>query len=286
MATEEKMSTVAATPTEMAQIGEDAGAYKASKNQFYSFLSAISAGAFIALAFVFYTTTQTGTAGAPWGLTKLVGGLVFSLGVIMVVVCGCELFTSSTMTMVARANNRITTFQMLRNWAVVYCGNFIGGLFIVALIWIAGQTMAANGQWGLTILNTAQHKIHHTWSEAFALGILCNIMVCLAVWMTYAGKTLTDKAFIQILPIGLFVASGFEHSVANMFMIPMGMLTAHFSTPEFWQSIGLNPEQYADLDLYHFIVKNLIPVTLGNIVGGGVCVALMQWYTNKPHAHH
>ena len=197
MTTEEKMSTVAATPTEMAQIGEDAGAYKASKNQFYSFLSAISAGAFIALAFVFYTTTQTGTAGAPWGLTKLVGGLVFSLGVIMVVVCGCELFTSSTMTMVARANNRISTFQMLRNWVVVYFGNFVGGLFIVALIWMSGQIMAANGQWGLTILNTAQHKIHHTWSEAFALGRLCNILVCLAGWMTYAGTTLTDKAVIH-----------------------------------------------------------------------------------------
>ncbi|ABR73588.1 formate transporter FocA [Actinobacillus succinogenes] len=285
MKCEENQSTVAASPAQMAQTGEDVGAYKATKNQFYSFLSAISAGAFIALAFVFYTTTQTGSADAPWGLTKLVGGLVFSLGVIMVVVCGCELFTSSTMTTVARVNKRISTFQMVRNWVVVYFGNFIGGLFIVGLIWMGSQTMAANGQWGLTILTTAQHKIHHTWSEAFALGILCNIMVCLAVWMTYAGKTLTDKAFIQILPIGLFVASGFEHSVANMFMIPMGIITAHFSTPEFWQAIGLNPEQFADLDVYHFIVKNLIPVTLGNLVGGGICVALLQWYTNKPHAH-
>lgn len=285
MKCEENQSTVAASPAQMAQTGEDVGAYKATKNQFYSFLSAISAGAFIALAFVFYTTTQTGSADAPWGLTKLVGGLVFSLGVIMVVVCGCELFTSSTMTTVARVNKRISTFQMVRNWVVVYFGNFIGGLFIVGLIWMGSQTMAANGQWGLTILTTAQHKIHHTWSEAFALGILCNIMVCLAVWMTYAGKTLTDKAFIQILPIGLFVASGFEHSVANMFMIPMGIITAHFSTPEFWQAIGLNPEQFADLDVYHFIVKNLIPVTLGNLVAGGICVALLQWYTNKPHAH-
>ena len=99
----------------------------------------------------------------------------------------------------------------------------------------------------------------------------------------YAGKTLTDKAFIMILPIGLFVSSGFEHSVANMFMIPLGIITAHFSGSEFWQAIGLNPEQYADLDVYHFIVKNLIPVTLGNIIGGGVCIALYQWYTNRPH---
>ncbi|PJG83836.1 formate transporter FocA [Caviibacterium pharyngocola] len=281
----EKSISFMANPTEMAQIGEDVGAYKATKKQFFSFLSAISAGAFIALAFVFYTTTQTGSAGAPWGLTKLVGGLVFSLGVIMVVACGSELFTSSTMTLVARVGGRINTFQMLRNWVVVYFGNFVGAIVIVSLIWFAGQTMAADGQWGLTILKTAQHKIHHTWFEAFCLGILCNIMVCIAVWMTYAGKTLTDKAFIMILPIGMFVASGFEHSVANMFMIPMGIITAHFSSPEFWQAIGLDSAQFADLDLYHFVVKNLIPVTLGNIVGGGVCIALLQWYTNKPHSH-
>ncbi|WP_386690198.1 formate transporter FocA [Lonepinella sp. MS14437] len=285
MKSEENISTVMASPAQMAQIGEDAGAYKASKNQFYSFLSAISAGAFIALAFVFYTTTQTGNVGTSWGLTKLVGGLVFSVGVIMVVVCGSELFTSSTMTIVARVGGRINTLQMLRNWIVVYCGNFVGAIFIVSLIWFGGQLMAANGQWGLTILQTAQHKIHHTWIEAFCLGILCNIMVCIAIWMAYAGKTLTDKAFIMILPIGLFVASGFEHSVANMFMIPLGILTAHYSSPEFWQMINIDPALFADLDVYHFIVKNLIPVTLGNIVGGGICIALMQWFTNRPHSH-
>lgn len=284
MKTENLISFIA-TPTEMAQIAEDAGSYKATKNQFYSFLSAISAGAFIALAFIFYTTTQTGLSNVSWGLAKLVGGIVFSVGVIMVVVCGSELFTSSTMTLVARVGGRINTFQMLKNWLSVYLGNFLGATIIVALIWFAGQTMAANGQWGLTILKTAQHKIHHSWFEAFCLGILCNIMVCIAVWMSYAGKTLTDKAFIMILPIGLFVSAGFEHSVANMFMIPLGIVTAHFSSPEFWQSIGLNPEQFADLDLYHFVVKNLIPVTLGNIIGGGVCIALMQWFTNKPHSH-
>ncbi|WP_386696137.1 formate transporter FocA [Lonepinella sp. MS14435] len=285
MKSEENISTVMASPAQMAQIGEDAGAYKASKNQFYSFLSAISAGALIALAFVFYTTTQTGNIGTSWGLTKLVGGLVFSVGVIMVVVCGSELFTSSTMTIVARVGGRINTLQMLRNWIVVYCGNFVGAIFIVSLIWFGGQLMAANGQWGLTILQTAQHKIHHTWIEAFCLGILCNIMVCIAIWMAYAGKTLTDKAFIMILPIGLFVASGFEHSVANMFMIPLGILTAHYSSPEFWQMINIDPALFADLDVYHFIVKNLIPVTLGNIVGGGICIALMQWFTNRPHSH-
>lgn len=283
MDTETSKTTCMVSPAEMSQIGEDVGVYKASKRQILSFFSAIPAGAFIALAFVFYTTTQTGNVGASWGLTKLVGGIVFSLGVIMVVVCGSELFTSSTMTTVARASCRISTFQMLRNWVVVYCGNFVGAIFIVLVIWFSGQTMAANGQWGLTILNTAQHKIHHMWFEAFCLGILCNIMVCIAIWMTYAGKTLTDKAFIMILPIALFVASGFEHSVANMFMIPMGIITAHFSSPEFWQAINIDPQQFADLDLYHFVVKNLIPVTLGNIVGGGCCIALTLWSINRPH---
>lgn len=271
------------SPTEMAQMGEDVGVYKATKKQRFSFYSAIPAGAFIALAFVFYTTTQTAGADVAWGLLKLVGGVVFSLGVIMVVVCGSELFTSSTMTLVAKASGRISYTQMLRNWLVVYAGNFVGALFIVLLIWAAGQTMAANGQWGLTILKTAQHKIHHTWFEAFSLGILCNIMVCIAIWMSYAGKSLVDKAFIMILPIAMFVASGFEHSVANMFMIPMGIITAHCSDAEFWQALNLAPAQFADLDLYHFIVKNLIPVTLGNIVGGGCCVALAQWYINRPH---
>ena len=283
MDTETSKTTCMVSPAEMSQIGEDVGVYKASKRQILSFFSAIPAGAFIALAFVFYTTTQTGNVGASWGLTKLVGGIVFSLGVIMVVVCGSELFTSSTMTTVARASGRISTFQMLRNWVVVYCGNFVGAIFIVLVIWFSGQTMAANGQWGLTILNTAQHKIHHMWFEAFCLGILCNIMVCIAIWMTYAGKTLTDKAFIMILPIALFVASGFEHSVANMFMIPMGIITAHFSSPEFWQAINIDPQQFADLDLYHFVVKNLILVTLGNIVGGGCCIALTLWSINRPH---
>lgn len=275
-----------ATPVQMVDIADNAGTYKARKNQWLSFLSAISSGAFIALAFVFYTTTQTGLSqDVSWGLAKLVGGLVFSLGLIMVVVMGTELFTSSTMTMVSRVTGKITTAQMLRNWCVVYAGNFVGALFIVALIWFSGQMMVDHGQWGLTILKTAQHKIHHQWWEAFSLGMLCNIMVCAAVWMSYAGKTLTDKILIMLLPIGMFVASGFEHSIANMFMIPMGILIAHFGSADFWQQIGISQAQFADIDGYHFVMKNLIPVTLGNLVGGGVCIGLVQYATSKARAH-
>lgn len=266
------------SPAEMTKIAEDGAVYKATKNQFYSFLSAITAGAFIALAFVYYTTTQTGSSDVAWGVAKFLGGTVFTVGVIMCVVLGAELFTSSTLTVIAKAQGRISWTQMLKNWLVVYAGNFVGALFIVLLIWMAGQEMAANGQWGLTILKTAQHKIHHTWTEAFALGILCNIMVCIAVWMSYAGKSLTDKALIMLLPIGLFVASGFEHIVANMFMIPMGIVVSHFASLDFWMAINVNPAHFADLNLSHFIVNNLIPVTLGNIVGGALCIGLPQWF--------
>ncbi|QDJ13113.1 formate transporter FocA [Mergibacter septicus] len=281
--TQDQTTLIALTPAEMATVAENSAVYKANKRPFLSFASAISAGACIALAFIFYTTTQTGSAGVAWGLSKLVGGLVFSLGVIMVVLFGTELFTSSTMTITARVAGRITTWQMLRNWIVVYLGNFVGSLVMVAIIWFSGQLMADHSQWGLTILKTAQHKIHHTWFEAFNLGILCNVMVCIAVWLSYAGRTVTDKAFIMILPIALFVSSGFEHCVANMFMLPLGILTAQYSPPEFWQQLGIDPALYADLDLYHFIVKNLIPVTLGNIVGGAVFVALFHRYLAKAH---
>lgn len=266
------------SPAEMAKIAEDSAVYKATKNQFYSFLSAITAGAYISIAFVFYATSQVGASELPWGVAKLIGGVVFSLGIIMCVVFGAELFTSSTMTAIAKASNRITLTQMLRNWLAVYAGNFLGAIFIVLLVWCSGEIMAANGQWGLTILKTAQHKIHHTWLETFSLGIFCNLMVCIAVWMAYAGKSLTDKAFIMILPIAMFVSSGFEHCVANMFMIPMGVLIQGSASPEFWAMVGVDASQYADLTMANFVVKNLIPATLGNIVGGAFFIGLVQWF--------
>lgn len=266
------------SPAEMAKIAEEGAVYKATKNQFYSFISAITAGAYISIAFVFYATSQVGAGQLPWGVAKLIGGVVFSLGIIMCVVFGAELFTSSTLTTIAVASKRISLRQMFRNWGAVYLGNFLGALFIVLLVWGCGEIMAANGQWGLTILKTAQHKIHHTWLEAFSLGVFCNLMVCIAVWLAYAGKSLTDKAFIMILPISMFVASGFEHCVANMFMIPMGILVQQGASPEFWASIGVEATSYAELTVANFVLKNLIPATLGNIVGGAFFIGLVQWF--------
>lgn len=131
--------------------------------------------------------------------------------------------------------------QLALNWLNVYIGNLIGALFFVALIWFSGEYMAANGLWGLNVLQTADHKLHHTFIEAVCLGILANLMVCLAVWMSYSGRSLMDKMFAMILPVAMFVASGFEHSIANMFMIPMGIVVKHFATPEFWQAVGQHP---------------------------------------------
>ena len=260
-------------PEAIAALAEDITYGKATKPAAKTFQLAITAGAFIAIAFVFYITVLA-TGGS-----KLAGGVCFSLGLILCVVLGGELFTSTTLTLVARAANRITWGKMLKNWVIVYCGNLIGGLIIVALIMLAGQYMNSNGQWGLVALNTAQHKIHHTFIEAVALGILCNLMVCVAVWMSFGGRTMTDKALIMVLPVAMFVASGFEHSIANMFMIPMGIVIQNFATPEFWQMAGVAAEDYAHITTQNFITLNLIPVTIGNIIGG-LLVALPFWWMN------
>ena len=123
---------------------------------------------------------------------------------------------------------------MFVNWVNDYIGNLIGALFFVALIWFAGQYTVANGQWELNVLQTATHKLDHTFIEAICLGILTNLMVCLDVWMSYSGRSLLDKIFVLILPIGMFVASGFEHSIANMFIIPLGIVIKNFASPDFW----------------------------------------------------
>ena len=264
-------------PAAMAKVAEDAGVYKATKHPLKTFYLAITAGVFISIAFVFYITATTGTAGVPFGFAKLVGGICFSLGLMLVVVCGADLFTSTVLIVVAKASGRITWRQLGLNWLNVYVGNLIGALFFVALMWFAGEHMTANGAWGLNVLQTADHKLHHTFVEAVCLGILANLMVCLAVWMSYSGRSLMDKMFAMVLPVAMFVASGYEHSIANMFMIPLGIVIKNFAAPEFWQAIGAAPEQFSNLTVSHFITDNLIPVTIGNIIGGGLLVGLTYW---------
>ncbi|KAB8313206.1 formate transporter FocA [Erwinia endophytica] len=264
-------------PSEMAKVAEEAGVYKAMKRPFTTFFLAITAGVFISIAFVFYITATTGTETIPYGLAKLVGGICFSLGLMLVVVCGADLFTSTVLTMVAKASGRISWGQLGRNWINVYIGNFFGAMFFVGLIWFAGQYMSANGAWGLNVLQTADHKMHHTFFEAVCLGTLANLMVCLAVWMSYSGRSLTDKMLAMVLPVAMFVASGFEHSIANMFLIPMAIVIKDFASPEFWQTTGATAAHFSELTVRNFVMNNLIPVTLGNIIGGGLLVGLTYW---------
>ena len=263
-------------PEAIAAVAEDITYGKATKPAAKTFLLAITAGAFISIAFIFFVTVVS------QGGSKFTGAICFSLGLTLCVILGGELFTSTTLTLVAKAANRISWGQMFKNWALVYSGNFIGCLVMVLLIMLSSQYTSGSGQWGLTALNIAQHKIHHTFVEAVALGILCNLMVCLAAWMAFGGRTMTDKALIMVLPVAMFVASGFEHSIANMFMIPVGIAIQTFAGPDFWQAIGADPAKYADLTIGHFVVNNLIPVTIGNIIGGGM-IGLTYWFIFRRH---
>ena len=272
------------SPAQMTQIAEELGNYKVNKHPSSTILSAILAGVFISIAFVFYITATTGTANVAFGLAKLVGGICFSLGLMLVVCCGTDLFTSTILTILPKMTHRISWVKMFRNWIFVYIGNFIGAILFVAIIWFSGQYMVANGLWGLNVLQTADHKLHHTFIEAVFLGLLANLMVCLAAWMSYAGRSLLDKMLIMVLPVAMFVASGFEHSIANMFMIPMGIVINNFASPEFWAAVGVAPDTFKALTVEHFIVNNLIPVTIGNILGG-LLVAVPNWalHLRKPH---
>lgn len=250
---------------------------KAKKTSSMTLGLAIMAGAFIGLAFVFYITVTTGSATTGWGLSRLVGGMVFSMGLILIVLCGGELFTSSVLSSISWANRQISLKKMLSLWAKVYIGNFIGAMFMLMLISAAGMFMLNNGLWGLNALNIAQHKLHHTPVQAFSLGILCNLLVCLAIWMTFSSANALTKAMLMVLPVSMFVSSGFEHSVANMFMVPLGITIQNFAPEQFWQMVSASPEQYSDLNIPTFLMANLLPVTLGNIVGGAVLVGLANW---------
>lgn len=265
------------SPIEMMAEAEKFALSKAKKSSGLTLSLAIMAGAFIGLAFLFYITVTTGSADAGWGLSRLAGGLAFSMGLILIVTCGGELFTSSVLSSISWANKQISFGKMLSIWGKVYVGNFIGAMLLLVIVSAAGLYQMDHGQWGLNALNIAQHKLHHTPVQAFALGVLCNLLVCLAIWLTFSSANALTKAMMTVMPVAMFVSSGFEHCVANMFMVPLGIVIHNFAPESFWQQIGMTASQYADLNIQQFVVANLIPVTLGNIVGGSVLVGLANW---------
>ncbi|MDG3088360.1 formate transporter FocA [Vibrio hannami] len=264
-------------PPQMAERAAEVGVGKATKDPMKSFLLAITAGIHIGIAFVFYTTVTTGSEDLPWGLIRLVGGLGFSLGLILVIITGGELFTSSVLTLVAHASKKITSKNLVVNWMIVYLGNLIGALTLVGIMLVAKQYMFDHGEVGINTMKIAQHKLHHGFFQAVALGIMCNVLVCIGVWMTFSGRSLNDKIMVMILPVAMFVSAGFEHCIANMFQVPMAIGIKTFASPEFWQMTGANPLDFADLTLSNFVLNNLIPVTIGNIIGGGIFVGMGYW---------
>jgi formate transporter FocA len=264
-------------PGDVARIAEDVGVRKAALGVVNTLALGVLAGAFIALGAVFATTVTTTTGAAlPWGVGRLIGGIAFSLGLILVVVAGAELFTGNNLIVMAWMAGKLPLRRLLRNWALVYLGNMAGALGTVALVWASGQYTFAGGALGLNALGVAAHKTALGFVPALTLGILCNALVCLAVWLTVAARTVTDKILAIIWPIAAFVAAGFEHSVANMYFIPIGLLIK--ADGAFLGAVGKAPADFAGLTWEAFLLHNLLPVTLGNIVGGAGLVGLVYWF--------
>ena len=270
----------AIAPPQMLKRASDIGKSKARLQTLPLLLLSILAGGYIALGGVFSTVIATGMMGnSPYGIMKTLQGLVFSLGLILVVVGGAELFTGNMLMVIAWAGRKISLWQLLRNWGLVYLGNFIGSLLIAGLMILARTYTFSSGELGNTMLTIANSKLNYSFTQALSLGILCNILVCLAVWLSYAAKNTTDKVLAVIFPITAFIAAGFEHCVANMYLIPVAILVQVFD-PGFVTSTNLPASL---LNWSDFIKNNLIPVTLGNILGGVFFVALSYFLVYKNH---
>jgi formate/nitrite transporter len=262
-------------PLEMARKAEQVGVTKAAMNGATTFVLAVLAGAFIAMGAVFATTTTAGTADLPYGVARLLGGLTFSLGLILVIVAGAELFTGNNLIVMAWASRRVSTARLLRNWAIVYTGNFVGAFATAILLYLGKQYEFGKGGVGAQALTIASTKTGLGFVQALVLGALCNALVCLAVWLCYSARTTADRILAIVPPIAAFVAAGFEHSVANMYFIPFGLLVKHDSG--FVGSLTGLPD-LTHLTWTGFLVHNLVPVTLGNIAGGGLMVGALYWF--------
>ena len=269
-----KITLDAHPPLEMAERMEDVGVRKATMDPWSMFALAVLAGSFIGLGAEFFTLVIT-DSGLGFGMNKLVGGLVFCLGLILVVVAGAELFTGNNLIVMAWVVGKLTLGQVMRNWLIVYAGNLVGSLATVVFMYFTRQWVFSDYHVGATALSIANAKVNLPFSAAITRGILCNALVCLAVWLTLSGRSVTDKILAILFPITAFVASGFEHSIANMYFIPMGILLK--GEPQVVEAAGLAAADLALLNLQGFI-DNLIAVTTGNVFGGGFLVAAVYWF--------
>jgi len=220
-------------------------------------LLGVLAGAFIGLGALMYALVLS-DASLGFAASRLLGGLVFSLGLVLVSVAGAELFTGNNLIAMAWASGRVSSAELLRNWGVVCLSNFLGAAGLALLVWQSAHTEMNGGAVARTVIRIASAKAEMPWQEAFFRGVLCNVLVCMAVWMGMAGRSVSDKLLVTVFPVTAFVAAGFEHSIANMYFFPLAML------------LGA-PLSWGDM------LANLLPVIAGNIVGGSVLVALVYW---------
>jgi formate/nitrite transporter len=239
------------------------------------FVLGVLAGAFIALGAAFATTVGTGGTDLPYGVLRLLVGLAFTLGLILVVVAGAELFTGNNLIVMAWASRGVSTGRLLANWGLVYAGNFVGAFATAVLVFLSKQYTFGGGQVGVTALSIASTKTSLGFSQAIVLGLLCNALVCLAVWLTYGAHTTADKILAIIPPIAAFVALGFEHSVANMYFIPVALL---IKTNDSWMDTTPGVPDVSGLTWDSFLVDNLLPVTIGNVIGGAIMVGAVYWF--------
>ncbi len=244
-------------PAEMAERVAAAGIGKVRQPALTTIMLAILAGAFISFGAMFYTVAIT-ESGLGFGPSRVLGGIAFSLGLILVIVGGAELFTGNALIVMAWASRRISLGALLRNWLLVYAGNFAGALGVAALVYLSGTLALDSGTAARTASTIAEAKLSLPADQAFFGGVLCNALVCLAVWLCFAARDVAGKILAILWPVSAFVALGFEHSVANMYLIPIGMLSG------------------AGVDLVGF-AHNLLWVSLGNVVGGAGGVALVYW---------
>lgn len=266
------------SPREMAERVETVGVAKANLDFWSMFALSLLAGAFIAFGAALFTLVVHDSK-LSFGLTQLIGGLSFCLGLILVVVAGAELFTGNNLIVMAYVSKKTTLAKLIRNWVIVYIGNFVGSLTMVAWIYLAHSWMANGALVGVKALMIANAKVNLTFTEALVRGIMCNTLVCLAVWLCFSGRSVTDKILSIMFPITAFVAMGFEHSVANMYFIPIGLLVrGEAKVIEAATTLLGKAPDVANLTWQNFLYKNLLPVTIGNIIGGGVLVAAIYWF--------
>ncbi|MFC1770305.1 formate/nitrite transporter family protein [Candidatus Margulisiibacteriota bacterium] len=265
------------TPKEVAEAMVSIGKKKVSMPFLAASVLGILAGVYIGFGAQIATTVSTTTSKfLGFGISKFLAGSVFSVGLMLVVIAGAELFTGNNLIVKAVLKGEVTWAQLVKSWVIIYIANFIGSLIVVFIVYLGGLYASAGNELGATALKIANAKVNLSFAAAFFRGILCNWLVCLAVWLCIAAKDVTGKIWSCFFPIMTFVACGYEHSIANMFFIPMGVLLKN--QPQVLETAGLTLSQLGNLTWVGAFTNNILAVSLGNIIGGAVFVGTAYFF--------